>query len=80
MDIILLAATSQARNGIDLMLQSTIGSHDYVHSYVDVPIAMLIVEIMKRSEDKEEWFPHGKWGTIQAIQARIDIEINALFE
>ena len=79
MDFILISATSQVRDGLDRAIEFAIGAHDYIHTYVEIPTAMFIIEIAKRSEDKSEWFPHGKWSTIQAIQARIDIEINKLF-
>ena len=79
MDFILISATSQIRDGLDLMLESAIGSHDYIHSYVDVSIALLILEIAKKSEDKDEWYPLGKWATIQVIQDRIEAAINAAF-
>ena len=46
----------------------------------EVPIALYIVEIAKIADDKEEWFPLGKWATIQAIQGRIEKEITTLFK
>lgn len=46
--------------------------------WVDVEQALLIIEIAKRSEDREEWYPLGKWATIQAMQSRVDAELNKL--
>lgn len=31
-----------------------------------------IVLIMKKLEDREEWFPRGKWGTIQSIWEQLE--------
>jgi len=47
---------------------------------VDVPTALFIIEVAKLVNDREDWFPHGKWATIQAIQERIETELKALTE
>lgn len=69
-------------DGLSQMLESALGgSQGYTDSrLVEVPIALLIIEIAKVAEDREEWFPCGKWATIQAIQARVEKEISALFQ
>jgi hypothetical protein len=63
--------------GIDRMLESALGGpHGYTDTnLVEVPIALLIVEIAKIAEDKIEWFPRGKWATIQHIQFQIEQEL-----
>jgi hypothetical protein len=37
------------------------------------------VEAAKRAEDRDEWFPRGKWATIQAMQEAIEQELGNLF-
>jgi len=46
--------------------------------FMDIEFALLVIEIAKRAEDKTKWFPHGKWGTIQSIQAQVDKELDKL--
>ena len=46
---------------------------------VSVEVALLIIEIAKRAEDREEWFPCGQWATIQAIQARVDEQLQKVW-
>lgn len=68
-------------DGLGLMLESALGgSHGYTNSrFVEVPIALLVIEIAKIAEDREEWFPCGKWATIQMIQERIERELKHCF-
>ena len=68
-------------DGLNLMLESALGgSQGYTDSrLVEVPIALLIIEIAKIAEDREEWFPCGKWATIQAIQGRVAEELKHCF-
>jgi hypothetical protein len=54
----------------------SIGESRLVTKWVEIPTALFIVAVAQRAEDKEEWFPRGKWATIQAIQSKIDREIN----
>jgi len=66
--------------GLGLMLEAALGPHGYTNSrLVEVPIALLIVEVAKMAEDRDEWFPCGKWATIQAIQGRVEKELKTLF-
>ena len=69
-------------DGLGKMLEAALGGpHGYTDSLIaEVPIALYIVEIAKIADDKEEWFPLGKWATIQAIQGRIEKEITTLFK
>jgi hypothetical protein len=32
---------------------------------------------LKESEDRPEWFPHGKWGTLQFIEQKLMAEAKA---
>ena len=41
---------------------------------VETPERMAWVSILlKKLDDTEDWFPHGKWGTIQNIDKQIDM-------
>lgn len=73
---------SMTVEGLGKMLEAALGGpHGYTDSLIaEVPIALYIVEIAKIADDKEEWFPLGKWATIQAIQGRIEKEITTLFK
>ena len=41
--------------------------------------ALLVIEAAKRAEDRVEWFPRGKWATIQAMQERTERELRWMF-
>lgn len=81
MDFIKLGG-SRVIDGLGLMLEAMLGEpHGYTDSrFVDVPTALLIVEIAKIAEDRDEWFPCGKWATIQAIQSRIGEQLYTLLQ
>lgn len=72
MDSILLSANRKVIEGLNAMSQDMLGIvNGYIDSaYVELPEALFIIELARRAEDKAEWFPHGKWATIQAIQER----------
>jgi hypothetical protein len=78
LDFILLSASIPVLNGLDLMLEKAIGANHYVREYVDLEIALLIVEVAKLAPDLDEWFPRGKWATIQAIQGRCELELTKI--
>lgn len=80
MDSILLSANRKVIEGLNAMSQSMLGVvNGYLDSaYVEAPIALFLIEVAKRAEDREDYFPHGKWATIQAIQERTYREIDKL--
>lgn len=40
---------------------------------VETPERMAwLVLLLKKCEDRPEWFPHGKWATIQNIEKQLD--------
>lgn len=80
MDSILISDSGMVREGLAKMLTAAIGDNGYDIVHVDVPIALLIVEAAKRAEDRDKWFPHGKWATIQSMQSRIDKQLAKMFE
>jgi hypothetical protein len=71
-DDIHLTDSSRVADGLSDMLKASIGEHDYAHHYVSVPVALFIVAVAKRAPDHAEWFPRGKWATIQNIESRIE--------
>lgn len=48
------------------------------HGWGDIQVWMSPEQVawltyrLKHVEDKPEWFPHGKWATIQRLQAMVD--------
>lgn len=80
MDSILLSANRKVIEGLNAMSQDMLGIvNGYIDSaYVELPEALFIIELARRAEDKEEWFPYGKWATIQAIQERTHRELDKL--
>jgi len=79
MDSILISTTETVRDGLAAMLEAAIGYHDIVQVFVPLQWALVIVSLAKDAPDKEEWFPYGKWATIQALQGRIDMEIDKVW-
>jgi hypothetical protein len=67
------------RDGLADMLTAAIGVHGYSLEHVDVQLSLLVIEAAKRAEDRDEWFPRGKWATVQAMQARTERELLWLF-
>ena len=67
--------------GLGKMLEAAFGEpHGYTDSrLVDVPTALMIVEIAKLADDRDDWFPCGQWATIQAIQSRCEKQLRTLF-
>ena len=39
---------------------------------VDLQQMSWIARVLRVLEDREEWFPHGKWATIQNIERQLD--------
>ena len=79
MDSVHLSDSSRVLDGLRNMMDAAVGPHEYVHGHVDVPVALLLIEVAKRAEDRDEWFPRGKWATIQAIQGEVERQMRELF-
>jgi len=79
MDSVKLSDSGRVIEGLRDMMDAAVGPHDMVHSYVEVPIALLLIEVAKRADDRDEWFPRGKWATIQAMQAETERQLRCLF-
>ena len=79
LDSVALTDSSRVRDGLADMLTAAIGEHGYSLEHVDVQLALLVIEAAKRAEDRENWFPRGKWATVQAMQDRTERELRWLF-
>lgn len=79
MDFITIADSELVKDGLCLMLDAAsdgMGGLLDGGGWVEVSTALLVIEIAKRAEDRDEWFPCGKWATIQAIQGRCDEQLD----
>jgi hypothetical protein len=79
LDSVRLTDSDRVRDGLEDMLTAAIGEHGYSLGHVDVQLALLVIEAAKRAEDREDWFPRGKWATVQAMQERTERELRWLF-
>jgi hypothetical protein len=79
LDCICLTDSYTVRCGLEDILTAAIGEHGYNLTYVAPELALLVIEVAKRAEDKPEWFPRGKWATVQAMQAQVERELSKLF-
>lgn len=80
MDSVLITENPTVKAGLEKMMATAMGENGYVATFVEVPVALYIIEVAKRAMDYEDWFPHGKWATIQAIQNRVEKEFETLFD
>lgn len=80
MDSILLSANRKVLDGLNRIAQDMLDDEACLcpSAYVEPSDALFIIEMAKRAEDREDYFPHGKWATIQAIQERVDKELDKL--
>ena len=82
MDYIKISNCPLVREGLEDMLNE--GNRDLGWMIEDKILletghALLIIEVAKLAEDKEKWFPRGKWATIQNMQAACDKQLAKLF-
>ncbi len=80
MDSLCLSDSASVCEGLDRMLTAAIGEHGYRMAAVEAGAALLVLEAAGRAEDRPEWFPRGKWATIQAMQERVEVELQKLFQ
>jgi len=80
MDQILITTSTDVLTGLRDMLDSfEEGMSSLLDSgTVTVEICLLVIEIAKLTPDKDEWFPHGKWATIQNIQSKCESELKKI--
>jgi len=79
LDSVRLTDSDSVRDGLEDMLTAAIGEHGYDLGFVEPGLALLVIEVAKRAEDREDWFPRGKWATVQAMQERTERELRWLF-
>ena len=80
LDSVLLTNSHRVRDGLEDMMTAAVGEHGYVLRHVPVELALLVIEAARRAEDRPEWFPTGKWATIQAMRERVDDELQKMFK
>lgn len=78
-DSVQLADSDSARRGLEDMLTAAIGEHGYRLWFADLSVALLVIEAAKRADDRTDWFPRGKWATVQSMQERTEHELQGLF-
>lgn len=76
-DLFILSESQSVREGLQHMLETLCPidfytAEQWTKSWMEIAPILFLIEIAKRAEDKEEYFPRGKWATIQAIQGRLD--------
>ena len=79
LDSVRLTDSDRVRDGLEDMLTAAIGDHGYDLGFVEPGLALLVIEAAKRAEGRDEWFPRGKWATVQAMQERVERELRWLF-
>ena len=79
LDSVMLTENPDVRRGLIDMMTAAIGPHGYDLGHVDVQLALLVIEAAKRADDRPNWFPRGKWATIQSMQSIVDSELQNLF-
>lgn len=79
-DSVLLTDSGIVRDGLADMLTAAIGDHAYDLRHVEVSLALLVIEAAKRADDRKDWFPRGKWATVQAMQNRTERELSKMFK
>ena len=80
MDSVFVSSSSRVIDGLRHMMTAADDAAELVQSYVDVSTALLIIEVAKRADDLDEWFPHGKWATIQSIQGAAEKQLATAFK
>ena len=80
MDSIVLSTHEPLLNGLRMMMEEAVGVNEYVQPFVEVEVALLIIEIAKRSPDHAHWFPRGQWATIQSIESKVDAHLSTCFQ
>lgn len=79
LDSVRLTDSDRVRDGLEDMLTAAIGEHGYDLGFVEPGLALLVIEAAKRADDRDDWFPRGKWATVQAMQERTERELRWLF-
>ena len=75
-----VSESKSVREGLENMLTAAIGDHGYYLASVDVSVALLVIEAAKRAEDRDVWYPRGKWATVQAMQDVTERELRKMFD
>lgn len=78
-DLIHLSSSPAVLNGLRTMMEDLKGQDEaeIIRPWMEIEPVLFLLEIMKRVDDRDIWFPHGKWATIQAITERVNVAITA---
>ena len=82
MDSVHLVDWDKTLAGLRLMLAAASDGLDALLDggrWVDVQVGLLVIEVAKLADDREDWFPLGKWATIQSMQAACEMQLKTLF-
>lgn len=82
-DLVYTSDSSQVREGLVKMLEALChetysDAEMFVRPWMNGADVLLLIEVAKRAEDLPEWFPRGKWATIQCLQASVEKAIESL--
>lgn len=78
-DLLHVSDSPAVLNGLRAMMEDLKGQDEaeIIRPWMEIEPVLFLLEIMKRADDRDIWFPHGKWATIQAVTARVDVAITA---
>ncbi len=78
-DSVYIGGSNHVLDGLGVMLEAALSDHDLVRGWMGVPTLLYVLEIAKRAEDRPEWFPHGKWATIQSLQVKVEKALDGIW-
>lgn len=82
MSEVVLTDSERVRDGLADMVSAALGESPGAYdlfTYCDLPTGLFVLECAKRAADRDDWFPRGKWATIQSMQERVERELCKLF-
>lgn len=83
MDYVMLSGLAKTHAGlVDMLNASEPCGGELIEDsqFANVADALFVIEVAKRAKDRDDWFPCGKWATIQAIQGRCEAQLSKLFD
>lgn len=80
MNSVVLSTSPAVVEGLRLMVEEALGAHEYVHTFVEVEVCLLIIALARRAPDRKEWFPRGQWSTIQSLESKVNAILDPTFK
>lgn len=68
---VLISENEGVRDGLNGMIEAA-GPQMRIGEFEHPDVAAAVIVLAAEAEDRPEWFPRGKWATIQALQARVE--------